>query len=211
MANEIRALQEAGIANAALQKGQKAPEFKLKGSGDGRDRGTFVDSKQLLKRGPLIVTFYHGNWSSGCMITLQAMQKHLGLFEAKGATVVAICPQTGDAAAARTASKSGAKFPLLRDDGNLAARQFRLRYQMDAELPGNPEPWPLPMPATYIIDTDSTIVYAFVDCDHTKRAEPADILEALPTRKMEYPKQRGPFSLKIRGWLPIKRSKPAAQ
>jgi hypothetical protein len=32
MENEIRALQQAGIADAALQQGQKAAEFKLKGS-----------------------------------------------------------------------------------------------------------------------------------------------------------------------------------
>ncbi|WUX61310.1 hypothetical protein OG522_20540 [Streptomyces sp. NBC_01431] len=39
----------------------------------------------------------------------------------------------------------------------------------------------LPLPATYVIDRDCTIRWAFVDTDYTVRAEPADILAALDT------------------------------
>ncbi|MFE3521624.1 peroxiredoxin family protein [Streptomyces sp. NPDC059161] len=39
----------------------------------------------------------------------------------------------------------------------------------------------LPLPATYVIDRDRTIRWAFVDTDYTVRAEPADILAALDT------------------------------
>lgn len=37
----------------------------------------------------------------------------------------------------------------------------------------------LPLPATYVIDPDGTIRWAFVDTDYTARAEPSDILAAL--------------------------------
>jgi peroxiredoxin len=37
----------------------------------------------------------------------------------------------------------------------------------------------LPLPATYVIDRQGTIRWAFVNTDYTTRAEPADILAAL--------------------------------
>ena len=37
----------------------------------------------------------------------------------------------------------------------------------------------LPLSATYVIDRDGTIAYAFLDPDYKKRAEPADLLETL--------------------------------
>lgn len=37
----------------------------------------------------------------------------------------------------------------------------------------------LPIPATYVIDCEGRIRWAFVDTDYTARAEPADVLAAL--------------------------------
>lgn len=41
------------------------------------------------------------------------------------------------------------------------------------------ETFELPIPATYVIDTDSTICKAFVDPDYTKRLDPEEIVAAL--------------------------------
>jgi peroxiredoxin len=38
------------------------------------------------------------------------------------------------------------------------------------------EVWELPVPATYVIDRDGVIRYAFVDLNHRARAEPADVV-----------------------------------
>ena len=40
-----------------LGKGDQAPEFELPGAD-----GATVSSKQLLQQGPLVMTFYRGNW-----------------------------------------------------------------------------------------------------------------------------------------------------
>ena len=37
----------------------------------------------------------------------------------------------------------------------------------------------LPVPATYVTGRDGVIAYAFADVDWTRRAEPADIIEAV--------------------------------
>lgn len=43
------------------------------------------------------------------------------------------------------------------------------------------ESWELPLTSTFVIDRSGTIVYASADVDYTVRAEPADIVAAIPT------------------------------
>jgi len=43
---------------------------------------------------------------------------------------------------------------------------------------GDPS-WELPIPATYVIDRDSTICYANANADYTERPEPSEILQFL--------------------------------
>lgn len=42
------------------------------------------------------------------------------------------------------------------------------------------ESWELPMPATFVIDTDGTVAYASADPDYTRRPEPSDVIAAIP-------------------------------
>ena len=45
------------------------------------------------------------------------------------------------------------------------------------------ESWELPIPATYIVDRDGTVLYASANEDYTERPEPGDILGALQTTR----------------------------
>ena len=45
-----------------------------------------------------------------------------------------------------------------------------------------PGEWALPVSATYVIDRDGTIIYAYTDVDYRDRANPRDVLDFL-TRK----------------------------
>ncbi len=42
------------------------------------------------------------------------------------------------------------------------------------------ESWELPLSATFVIDASGTIVYASADADYTVRAEPSEIVAAIP-------------------------------
>jgi peroxiredoxin len=42
------------------------------------------------------------------------------------------------------------------------------------------ESWELPVPATFVVDTTGTIVYASAHPDYTVRPEPAEVLAAIP-------------------------------
>jgi hypothetical protein len=50
-------LRTSGILDRVLKKGDRAPEFTLPDT-----NGTLVSSVDLLRRGPLVVSFFRGKW-----------------------------------------------------------------------------------------------------------------------------------------------------
>jgi peroxiredoxin len=47
---------------------------------------------------------------------------------------------------------------------------------------GAPGEWALPVSATYVIDRDGSITYAYTDVDYRDRADPREVLKTV-TRK----------------------------
>ena len=79
----------------------------------------------------------------------------------------------------------------LHDKGNELARKYGIVFQLPApivpayrdrlklpEYNGN-DVMELPLPATYVINKSGKITYAFLDADYKKRAEPAEVIEAV--------------------------------
>ncbi len=119
------------------------------------------------------------------------MQLKLPEIEAQGASLVAISPQLPDKSLS-TKEKLKIAFEVLSDVGNKVARSFGLVFTLDEELRPLYTDWgadlpeyngdqtfELPLPATYVIDRDGTIVLAFVDTDYRLRLDPEDIISAL--------------------------------
>lgn len=59
-------------------------------------------------------------------------------------------------------------------------REAYLGIGIDLPRFNGDESWELPMPATFVIAADGTIVHAAADPDYTVRPEPADVLAAIP-------------------------------
>ena len=57
MHRAIEDVRRSGILGAMLQAGDRAPAFTLPNTG-----GTLVDSKRLLEKGRLVVSFFRGRW-----------------------------------------------------------------------------------------------------------------------------------------------------
>ena len=179
-------LVASGAAARVLKAGDKAPDFTL-ADPDGRP----VSSADLLARGPLVVSFYRGVWCPYCNMELQALQAALPEFEALGAALVAISPQTA-ANSRKSVRQNGLGFPILSDPHNAVAAAFGLRFAMPDDLialykglkndlpafNGDPS-WTLPMPGRFVIAQDGTVLYAEVNPDYTRRPEPDDMLPAL--------------------------------
>jgi peroxiredoxin len=92
------------------------------------------------------------------------------------------------------AEEDGIEFDVLTDFGLGVARDYGLTFRMSDELEelytntlridlvrfNGDESWELPIPATFVIDPDGTIVYASADPDYTLRPEPEEVLAAVP-------------------------------
>ena len=179
-------LEISGIAGRALKAGDRIPDFDLTDA-----TGKVVRSADLLAAGPLVISFYRGAWCPYCSLELKTLQQNLSEFRARGATLVAISPQTPDESLT-TKQKNELAFPVLSDAGSKVARKFGLVFTLDETLKpifkafgidllahNGVDTWELPIPATYVVAKSGKIVSACVDVDYRNRAEPAEILKWL--------------------------------
>jgi len=196
-AQAVSELKQQNIAENILPVGAKAPSFELPDH-----NGKIVSSSDLLANGRLVICFIRGRWCPFCVGQMEAMNLVVPQIEQAGATLVTISPQTVKQAFFMH-DQHRLRFPLLSDAGNKVARQFGLTYRVPAmqeavyrrafvNLPftNGDDSWELPIPATYIVDRDGTIVYASANEDYTERPEPDDILMLLMLLQRERSSQK---------------------
>jgi peroxiredoxin len=185
-ARAIAELKARHLAENALRVGAHAPAFEL------RDHnGKLVSSAGLLAQGRMVICFFRGRWCPFCVGQLEAMNLILPQVEQAGAALVAISPQTVQQSFFMH-DQHKLRFPLLSDAGNRVARQFGLSYRMPKyqqavyrsvfiNLPftNGDDSWELPIPATYILERDGSVLYASANEDYAERPEPRAILTAL--------------------------------
>ncbi len=182
----IRQLINSGAAENALKERAQAPDFALPDA-----RGNAVRLSHLLTQGPVIMIFYRGQWCPYCHLALRAYQQALPHLQARGASLVAISPQTPHHSRAM-AEKLDLTFALLSDRGNQVARQFGLVFTIDeavrgahkqvcADLPAfnGDNSWELPMAGTFLVDQSGTVRLAFVHPDFTRRLDPLVVIARL--------------------------------
>lgn len=129
------------------------------------------------------------------------MQLALPRMRELGATLVAVSPETPDNSLS-TAEKNSLTFEVLSDVGNRVAHQFGIVFQLPEDLrpiytefginlsaANGDDMFELPIPATYVIETDRKICMAFVEPDYAKRLDPEEIIATLA--KMAKEQSRG--------------------
>ncbi len=170
-----------------LKVGDRVPMFSIDDAGS---EGVH-DLGKLLESGPVVVTFFRGSWCPYCVSELTDVQKRLEDITSAGATVLAISPEKPSATADLTEQKK-LGFLFGTDHDNELATKLALSFKLDAktiksykqygiDLPksNDSKVWQLPIPATYIIDTDGTIAWAFFDEDYSKRADYKKVVKQL--------------------------------
>jgi peroxiredoxin len=175
-----------GAARRAKKAGDVAPSFSLKDP-----EGNVISSADLLKRGPLVLSFYRGVWCPYCNMELEALEAAEPEFDRYGASLVAISPQTAPNSR-KSVRQNKLSFPILSDVKGKLGAAFGLRFnlpdylvelykQLKNDLPTfNDDPsWTLPMPARYVIGQDGLILYSEVNPDYTRRPEPEDMIPVL--------------------------------
>lgn len=185
----IDSVAQSGILETAIQKGQKAPLFALANA-----NGDTVKLEELLQKGPVILTWYRGGWCPYCNLTLRSLQEHLPDFTGREATLVALTPELPDNSL-NTVEKNELEFEVLSDINSVVGKRYGVIYKLASDVAefykkgfdltkyNGEDSYTLPLAATYVIDTNGMVTYAFLDADYRKRAEPQEIIKALDALK----------------------------
>lgn len=169
-----------------LNVGDEAPRFELPSYDDAS-----VASDDLLKSGPLVLTFYRGLWCPYCQKDLKSFAELIDEVGELNNCVLAISRPREPGHDRPGDHELGLNFPVLEDaSGDLAVR-YGIRWpEDDARLIERAlgldlltfrgtEPWINPMQARFIIDRDRRIAFAEIAFDYDERTEPAEIVPLL--------------------------------
>jgi peroxiredoxin len=171
----------------AIKIGEKAPSFELP-----NPEGKLLSLDTLLEKGPIVITFYRGDWCPYCNLQLRALQARLPEIEALDATLVAISPQVPDGSLTKS-EISEMDFIVLSDQDAKVATQFgvawkvpeflaehmRVGRKLDLDEINNGNGTILPIPATFILGQDGVVKWNYVNVDYRTRSEPEEIIEIL--------------------------------
>lgn len=183
----VARLQRTGAGKDAPKPGDAMPPFVLPD-----ESGRLVNLEDLLRKGPVAVTFHRGHWCPYCRINIHALAKAHQEIAPAGGQIVAILPER-EQFAAEFKSEADATFPFLTDMDNGYAMSLNLavwlgeemeelmRDTLDRDIPyfqGN-RSWMLPIPATFIVGRDGKVKARFIDPDYRKRMAIEDLLAVL--------------------------------
>ena len=182
----VERLLAADAGSGALEAGSPLPAFLLCDND-----GKLVSSAELLKTGPLVLSFNRGHWCSYCRLELLALAEIYPAIKRLGAELVSIMPDSA-APIRRIREEFQIPFRILTDIDNGyalscglvvslgdAVREMYLSVGRDlSQFQGN-DAYFVPIPATYIIGTNTRVSGRLVDPDFRRRMAPDDILECL--------------------------------
>jgi peroxiredoxin len=174
-------------AAPGLAVGDRAPQFTLPDA-----FGRAVSLRQRLSAGPVVLVFYRGEWCPYCNVYLRALQAALPDLAARGASLIAISPQSADHSLSIT-EKAELGFEVLSDVDQAVIRAYKLQFtappdlqdlhlnvfQNDLRDHNADRSWQLPVPATFVIDRDGVVRAAHVSANYRTRMEPGAIIAAL--------------------------------
>ncbi|MEO2053116.1 MAG: peroxiredoxin-like family protein [Allomuricauda sp.] len=181
----IDSVRASGVTKNAKQVGDLAPDFILQNA-----TGKNVRLSDYLNKGPVVLIWYRGGWCPYCNITLAKYQQELGKIKEAGASLLAITPELPDNSLS-TKEKNSLEFEVLSDPHNEVAKTYGVVFKLtpdvaenyqdnfDLESYNGDSSYELPLGATYVIDSERIIKYAFLDADYRNRAEPKEVINNL--------------------------------
>ena len=182
----VEHLHAIGVASRAKGVGDRAPDFALSGRG-----GVPVMLSQLLRSGPVVLSFFRGEWCSFCRIEMDALIEACPRIVAEGAQLMLVSPHGPTNGLLERGSPVDG-LTILQDPMNGVGLQYGLIFRMpdilrealqalgiDLSHIYGTDAWLLPIPATYVIRPDGIITLAHADPDFTHRLDPERIISAL--------------------------------
>ena len=182
----IAQLRSNGMTVRSRKEGDRAPDFALR-----NHAGALVALSDQYREGPVVLSFFRGEWCRFCQLELRALFDARAAIEELGGRLILLSPQppTGELQE-RAGATDGVQ--VLHDVFNGVALEYGLVFRMPerlrqaclgygldlSEIYGTTA-WFVPIPATYVVRPDGIIDLAFVEPDFTERLEPRRILDRL--------------------------------
>ena len=180
-------LQKQLSEHPPLGAGDRFPAFDLPDH-----QGVSVRSKDLLAKGPLVVSLFRGTWCPFCSAELHALNEVYDRIRGLGAELVVISPQAPENASAYLSANPVSFRILVDEDARFAAslglaysfppyleELYRDVFKHDLEKVNAGGSWRLPIPGRFVVDKGETILDAEYDPDYRYRPEPADLVSLL--------------------------------
>lgn len=194
--SDMAIMEEAGknltrsMPAPGIKVGEKAPDFVLNNA-----LGKAVSLQDKLKEGPVVLVFYRGAWCPFCNMHLHVLQESLPEFKKYGAQLITITPQRPDKSVEQF-KKKGYPFEVLSDLDSKVMKDYKLYFELPANLVevyknhgidieafNGKGRNVLPVPGSFVIDTNGLVRAMFADTDYMKRMEPSAIVDALKNMK----------------------------
>ena len=179
MLEATQSLKNSELEKEAFNIGDKIEDMILL-----NNLGDKVSIMEVLGKQPAIISFYRGTWCPYCNLELSTYNELLK--DKNKIKMIAISPERPES----SISVENLNFEVLSDIDNKFAKKLNLTFDItetieniydgfgiNLEKSQGKKSRILPIPATYIVDSSGIIVYAYIDADYTKRAEPKDVID----------------------------------
>lgn len=183
---DVPGLMDPATEQPGLAIGDSAPNSALLDA-----EGKEVHLSALYAEGPVVITFYRGGWCPFCTKALKDWEQAMPALAEAGGTFVAVSPETPEHAS-NTGAKHAPSVRVLSDTDGAAAKAFRVAFEMEPDLQKTYKGygvdlsnrnasgrWELPAPATFVIDREGVVRWAFADWDYKKRADIQAVIAAV--------------------------------
>jgi len=182
----------ANAQNQHLKVGDRAPDFTTI-----NHLGDTLSLNSLLQQGPLVLTFYRGEWCPYCNKYLARLDESYPIINELGANLMAVTPEIVKYTS-KMADKMDNPYSIIPDTDYSIIKLFGLDFELSKKtktkykifginIPkhNGADDYILPIPATFVINTNGEIIFQHVDENYKERAEIEDILAVLKTLKEE--------------------------
>ncbi|MGJ0193787.1 peroxiredoxin [Pantoea sp. RRHST58] len=143
----------AASAFAALQVGDKAPDFKLDAALAGK--ATTFSLQQALQKGPVVLYFFPAAFSAGCTLEAHDFAEATDEFNKQGATVIGVTAGNTDQIAKFSQLECRDKFTVAADPGARVAAEYKSTMEYKGKTFSDR--------TSYVIAPDGKILLSYTD------------------------------------------------
>jgi len=175
--SDIQVAESAGEI-CPLLIGQSAPDVQLT-----TVEGNAFDLSNALSRHPTLLIFYRGGWCPFCNLHLAELQSIQDDLQDLGYQILAVSMDRPDKLR-ESLNEHDLTYTLLSDSGAVATKAFGLAYKATNSNTSRLESYSgrdhhiLPVPAAFIIGTDSIIKFEYINPNYKVRIKSMVILVA---------------------------------